>query len=309
MLEACASYYEKSKILAEEEVKKFFTSAMTCTILRPGVVYGPSGELFVSRLGFGAGRAFFMIGNGENRIPLVYVGNLVEAIRLTLESDQMRGEIFNIVDDQSISQNRYLNAIKIQAKPRLGIIHIPYPIAVMLTEILNFFLKILKQSSPFRRPYLYACSHQLEYSTTKAKQRLGWKPQYSADEALAQTVHWLAESRFNPKIVDAKKNRRPITLQRPVRVGIIGCGVIATTHLDILKTISNLEIVGLCDNNFKRRKPCHCNMVLSAVKTPEEMFSQQKIDVVHILTPPQSRKELVKSLLGKGAYFWKNQWR
>jgi nucleoside-diphosphate-sugar epimerase len=305
MPEVCASHYEKSKILAEAEVKKIFTSAMTCTILRPGVVYGPGGALFVSRLGFGAGRTFFIIGNGENRIPLVYVGNLVEAIRLTLESDLVRGEIFNIIDDQSISQNRYLTAIKIQAKPWLRIVHVPYPVAVMLTEVLDFFLKILKQSSPFRRSYLYACSHQLEYSTTKAKQRLGWKPKYAADEALAQTVRWLAESRFHPKIVDAKRNRRPITLQRPVRVGIIGCGVIATTHLDILKTISNVEVVGLCDNNFQAAQALSLQYgSIPPFKTPEEMFRQQHIDVVHILTPPQSRKELVEIAAGHKAHIF-----
>jgi nucleoside-diphosphate-sugar epimerase/predicted dehydrogenase len=295
MPEASASYYEKSKMLAEEEIKKFFTSAMICTILRPGVVYGPGGEWFVSRLGFRAGRTFCMIGNGENRIPLIYVGNLVEAIRLTLESDRVKGEIFNIIDDQSISQNRYLHALEIQGKPWLRIIHIPYLVAVMLTEICNFLLKTLKQSSPFHRPYLYACSHQLEYSATKAKERLGWKPKYAADEALAQTMRCLAESRCNPKIVDAKRNRRPITLRRPVQVGIIGCGVVAKTHLDILKTITNLEIVGLCDTHFQAAQALSLEYgSIPVFKTPEEMFRQQKIDAVHILTPPQSRKELVQ---------------
>jgi nucleoside-diphosphate-sugar epimerase/predicted dehydrogenase len=295
MPETCADYYEKSKILAEKEVKKFFTSAMTCTILRPGAVYGPGGAVFVSRLGFSAGKTFVVIGNGENRIPLVYVGNLVEAIRLTLESDWAQGEIFNIIDDPSISQNRYLQAIKSQAKPWLRIVRVPYPVAIMLTEMLNIFLKIVKQSSPLRRPYLYTCSHQLEYSTAKAKQKLAWKPKYVAEEALAQTVHWLAESRLNPKIVDAKRHRRPITLQRPVRVGLIGCGVIATTHLDILKTIANVEIVGLCDTNLQAAEALSLQHgSIPPFKTPEEMFRQQKIDVVHILTPPQSRKALVE---------------
>ncbi|MDE2028382.1 MAG: NAD-dependent epimerase/dehydratase family protein, partial [Candidatus Omnitrophica bacterium] len=119
-----ATNYEKSKILAEKVVKEFSGSGVDTVVLRSGVIYGPGGALFVPRLGFGFGsNRYLIVGNGKNRIPLVYVENLVDAIYLALVKDGIGGEAFTIVDDQDIDQNQYLQAVKERVNPSLSVGH------------------------------------------------------------------------------------------------------------------------------------------------------------------------------------------
>jgi len=319
------SLYERSKIEAEKVVEEFIKKGMNCLILRSGVIYGPGGTLFPSRLGLSLGaKRFWLIGSGKNRIPLVYIENLVEAILKSIQidmsiiaspegakqslveiasspneklgaprNDVVFKHIFNIVDDQNISQNDYLAAIKNSVCPDLSIVRNSYPVAAGVSALLGLLLKLIKKANPFRKIYLNICVKQLNYSNEKAKIIFGWRPPVSGPDALKKTMTWFNEKVRVPKDADLKLARATIELKNPVHVGIVGCGVIAKTHLDILKKITNARIVGLCDSN--QDMAAQMARDYGGIKTYrdlETMLTNEKIDIVHILTPPQSHKDL-----------------
>ncbi|MCA9399614.1 MAG: NAD-dependent epimerase/dehydratase family protein, partial [Candidatus Omnitrophica bacterium] len=299
-----ASNYERSKIEAENVVKEFAEKGVNCSILRSGVIYGPKGPVFPPRLGFGAGsNRYLAIGDGKNRIPFIYIHHLTEAIRLALESDQSNREIFNVVDDQDIFQDDYLNAYRQQVNSGFRTFHIPFKVMKVFGKVVAFLLDLLKRPTPIREAYLHLCAHQVNYPNTKLKEKLGWNPSTKPQEALQATMADIKERGSRHRALDLRKARLPLSLQRPMNVALVGCGVIAKTHLDILKKIGNVHIVALCDTNIEAARDLAKQYgSASAYDSVDEMLDKQKIDAVHILTPPQGRKEIVQKVAEKGCH-------
>ncbi len=291
------SHYERSKIEAEGIVQEFMKEGVACTILRSGVIYGPGGALYPPRLGLGLGeKRYLVIGNGENRIPLTFVENLNYAVKLAIEKDEAVGGIFNIVDDQVITQQEFLQAVKKEVNPSLKVIRIPYAVMIGIGKLLGIFWGILKRPSPIRKSYLSLCAHQLDYSNEKVKEVLGWSSIHKPPEALKKTCQWFKQRQIHPKDVDIRILKTSVRLADPVNVGIVGCGVIARSHLEILKKIGNLKVVGLCDSQAEAAERLSREFGGTAVyKNLGQMMAKERLDAVHILTPPQGRLELVRS--------------
>ena len=75
-------------------------------VLRPGVIYGPGGGAFSSRVGIRAMGLFFSLGRGAE-LPLTYVENCADAVaRATLHG--VDGRAYNVVDDDLPSCGQYL---------------------------------------------------------------------------------------------------------------------------------------------------------------------------------------------------------
>ena len=77
-----------------------------------------------------------------------------------------------------------------------------------------------------------------------------------------------------------------------VRIGIIGCGGIATgKHLPALHKLSNIEMVAFCDLIRSRAESAAKNYGTPDAKVYEnykELLEDKTIDVVHVLTPNRS---------------------
>jgi predicted dehydrogenase len=82
--------------------------------------------------------------------------------------------------------------------------------------------------------------------------------------------------------------------EKPVRVGILGCGAIAQLHhIPSFLRIKEAEIVAICDKDETL-----LNRVGGKIKTAKrykdfsQMLSQEKLDLVDICTPPQTHAAL-----------------
>ncbi len=75
--------------------------------------------------------------------------------------------------------------------------------------------------------------------------------------------------------------------QTTVRVGIVGCGVIAQImHLPILSRFEDMDIVALCDVNTSKAAIIGERYQIERIyEDIEEMLQREKLDVVFILTP------------------------
>lgn len=78
-------------------------------------------------------------------------------------------------------------------------------------------------------------------------------------------------------------------LDRPIRLGIIGCGGIAGSHLRALKTLPEFEVAAVCDVNVKRAS----EFMAEAGGSGDAVFCDWRdmirsggIDAVDIATPP-----------------------
>lgn len=89
----------------------------------------------------------------------------------------------------------------------------------------------------------------------------------------------------------------------PIRIGIIGLGRFAALHARIWRQMPNVEVVALCDRNpdqittFKEWFPkAECYMDW------QEMFEQQQLDAVDVLTPEHLHVEPVLAAFQSGVH-------
>lgn len=88
-----------------------------------------------------------------------------------------------------------------------------------------------------------------------------------------------------------------------MKVGIIGCGAISRKHLSHIRAIPEVEIVGVSDTDEESGRNIARRFGIPHVyQKASEMLEVRRPDVVHILTPPQSHKELSIQAMQAGCH-------
>lgn len=77
------------------------------------------------------------------------------------------------------------------------------------------------------------------------------------------------------------------------KAAIIGCGGRASAHIEAYKHIENAEVVACCAPSPTRREPIAAKYGLRAYADAAEMLEIERPDIVHLITWPQTRVELM----------------
>ena len=142
--------YSASKLQAEGYVTEWMkSSGVPTTILRPGTIYGPGGEMYTPMLGFSLGSIYIVIGTGSFILPFVYVDNLVDAIVLSLEKEGAADQIFNVVDPEDLNKRAYMDRVIRRVSPETRVVYLPYSILYGITWLQERACELMK-----RRPVL-----------------------------------------------------------------------------------------------------------------------------------------------------------
>ena len=177
--------YGFGKLKQEEVVREYGKEyKLPYVILRPGYVFGPGKTELNRRVGVGAFGLFIQV-NGSNFLPLTFVDNCAEAIVLAGLKANVDGEIFNVVDDELPTGRQFLKAYKKKMKSFRSI-RIPYFAGYGLCSIWEKYSKWSKGQLPpaFNRRRCVAEWKDMRYSNRKLKERLGWKPRVSMNQAM-----------------------------------------------------------------------------------------------------------------------------
>ncbi|WP_437744369.1 NAD(P)-dependent oxidoreductase [Sorangium sp. So ce302] len=162
------------------------------TVLRPGVIYGPGGNAFSSRVGMSLFGVFLHLG-GRNVLPLSYVDNCAEAIAVAGRSDVARGQVYNVHDDDLPTADVYLARYKREVKP-IRSLTVPYFALAGISKLVERYHAYSKGQLPaIFTPYKSATSWKgNRFDNTKLK-ALGWKQLVSTEEGLQRTFTYLKE--------------------------------------------------------------------------------------------------------------------
>ncbi len=88
-----------------------------------------------------------------------------------------------------------------------------------------------------------------------------------------------------------------------LRIGIIGCGKIADGHVEQIRATGRGEVVAVCD-----REPLMAEQLAVRMNVPAryedaaEMLRRERLDVVHIATPPDSHLFLARMCFEAGCH-------
>jgi nucleoside-diphosphate-sugar epimerase/predicted dehydrogenase len=197
--------YAYSKIEAEKLVFEACRSrGLKATIVRPGIVIGPLGQVFFPHLGYRyQQKCFFVIGDGKTLLPITCIENTVDGIYRASIDEKAIGQAYNLVDGNEITAReyveRFIQATGIQAR----IVSLPFILSYLATagyELavnLNLFRKGLTS-----RAQLKGKQTTVRFDNQKARIELGWVPRVSLDEGLNGLFTWhLARTSRSSKAV------------------------------------------------------------------------------------------------------------
>ncbi|MBK8011820.1 MAG: Gfo/Idh/MocA family oxidoreductase [Deltaproteobacteria bacterium] len=89
-----------------------------------------------------------------------------------------------------------------------------------------------------------------------------------------------------------------------LRTALIGCGAVARDeHLPALADMDDVEVVALCDRDAARAQSLASrHRVPRTFTSLETLLQETRPDLVHVLTPPESHKDVAISALEAGAH-------
>jgi nucleoside-diphosphate-sugar epimerase len=190
-------YYTRTKVDCERVLWRMAEAgALPLTVIRPSWLYGERDRTTVPRFirEFGRGR-MLIVGKGDNPLSAVYAAVVAEAAILAARDPGSRGEAYNITSQGRITQREFLDYFADAfGVPRISR-HLHYRLAYAGGFLLEMQGRLLGQSSPPRvtRYGAWLLGRRLEYSTEKARTRLGWRPSINYRESIERTVRWFQD--------------------------------------------------------------------------------------------------------------------
>lgn len=106
-----------------------------------------------------------------------------------------------------------------------------------------------------------------------------------------------------PKLLGVRKGR--LIMSKRYKIGIVGCGDISDRYINNLKNMfHNTQVYILCNRTVSKAKAMAQKYDIPYVMTIEEMLSSEEVEVVVVLTLPDSHYEIAKQaiLAGKHTY-------
>lgn len=189
--------YGKSKLAAEGLVAEYGAkSGIRTASLRLPVVYGPGnkGNIYTLMEAIDRGR-FVMIGRGDNKRSMVYVGNVVEATLAVIEQNKAYGAVYIVTDGIDYTVKELYEVIAKGLGKRPLPLHIPINIAKMLAWAGDFGGCIIGKPLPFNSGVLNKLTSSSTFSSNKIQYEIGFRPEYSLYNTIDKTIGWYRECR------------------------------------------------------------------------------------------------------------------
>ncbi|MGV9779498.1 NAD-dependent epimerase/dehydratase family protein [Streptosporangium sp. NPDC003464] len=185
--------YSRAKAAAEEVAEAFREEGMCVPVLRPKTFLGPGRMGLFSMLFEWAeeGRNFPLLGRGDVRIQMLAIDDLVEAILRVLQAPaDVAGDTFNIAAAAFGTLREDFQAVLDAAGHGRRLVSLPAGPTLAALRLLG-----RTGLSPVYERLLYKLLADSYVSIDKARDRLGFEPRFSNQEAILRTYAWWRENR------------------------------------------------------------------------------------------------------------------
>ena len=192
------SYYSRAKVEAEKLAWQYYDRReIPLTVVKPSWLYGDRDRASMPRLirAIRNGKAK-LIGDGSNRLNLVFAGNEAEGCILAATNEKAVGQSYNLSNDGVITQAEYLNKIAecLGAKPVKQ--KVPYRVAYHAAFLMELFGHMFGKKTPplVTRYSVWLMGRKCFFSCEKARRELGWTPTVSYNEGIERAVRWAIDN-------------------------------------------------------------------------------------------------------------------
>ena len=177
-------HYTRAKLEAEKIVRAAVSEhALPAVIIRPGQIFGENMPVLTPAVARRVAGRWLVLGNGELKLPLVVVDDVVDAIVSALDGPLAGGEVVQIVDPHRLTQNEVLaRALPHPAR----VVRVPRALVFAAGRLSGPMLAALRRQSPAYR--LRSALARVDFASQRAEPLLGWRPRVGVIEGLRRAT-------------------------------------------------------------------------------------------------------------------------
>lgn len=183
--------YGRTKFEAEEKLRAWHSMGdHKLIIVRPTVIFGEGNRGNVYNL-FNqiASGKFIMIGDGNNKKSMAYVGNIVAFLEGTLQETVQSYSLYNYVDTPDLTMNELVSQVREKLLKKSGVgPKLPYWLGLILGYIADAVTHVSGKKLPISSIRVRKFTAATEFSTRKSNLD-GFSAPYSLQEGISRTLH------------------------------------------------------------------------------------------------------------------------
>lgn len=184
------NHYGKSKWEAEKVLQHWYESHpdWNINIVRPTVIFGERnrGNVYNLLRQIASGR-FLMIGPGNNKKSMAYVGNIVAFIKYLIEQKTIGYNVYNYVDSPDFSMNELVGVVNRVLKKHIPSIRIPYILGMLAGYGFDLAAKLTGRKLSVSSVRVKKFCATTQYDATKAH-KSGFVAPFTLEEGLSNTL-------------------------------------------------------------------------------------------------------------------------
>lgn len=189
--------YEKSKEEAERIVKEFHEKeGLPVVIIRPSWVYGPGDTRTLKLFQAINKKRFIIIGDGKTLIHPVYVEDLVTALFVSAFKKEAVGKTYIIAGERALPLHTLVNIIGENLNVPIPEFRLPIFIAKTVSIAFEIIYKPFLKRPPLLRRRLDFFIKDQSFDITKAKNEIGYQPQFNIREGIKKTIQWYRDNSY-----------------------------------------------------------------------------------------------------------------
>jgi nucleoside-diphosphate-sugar epimerase len=185
--------YGRTKFEAEEILKKWHAKGENSLIIvRPTVIFGEGnrGNVYNLLNQIASGK-FLMVGKGENKKSMAYIGNIVAFLETCVATEQKYG-VYNYVDTPDFAMNELVSQVRAKLKGKEGVgLRLPYWLGLLLGYTADLVVKISGKNLPVSSIRVKKFASSTEFKSAKASLE-----NFQAPFSLINGIHRTLQSEF-----------------------------------------------------------------------------------------------------------------
>ncbi len=186
------NHYGRSKWQAEQVLQEWYRThpGWNIHVLRPTVIFGERnrGNVY-NLLRQIAGGKFLMVGSGNNKKSMAYVGNVVAFVRFLIEERTEGYQVFNYIDKPDMSMNELLGHVSRVMNKKIPALHLPYALGMLGGYVFDALAKLSGKKLTVSSVRVKKFCATTQFDSSRMLQS-GYVPPYSLQEGLARTLEF-----------------------------------------------------------------------------------------------------------------------
>lgn len=186
------NHYGKSKWQAEQVLQEWYKSHQdwNINIIRPTVIFGERnrGNVYNLLKQIASGK-FLMVGSGNNKKSMAYVGNIVAFVKYMVDHKISGYNVYNYIDKPDFTMNELVLQVEKVLHKHIPATHFPYWLGMFGGYCFDLLAIIIRKKLTVSSVRVKKFCATTQFDSSKALSS-GFQPTYTLGEGLARTLSY-----------------------------------------------------------------------------------------------------------------------